>query len=494
MLISLNSLHKNLNKPKTNRLILSVLIVSAPCILLFIITTFVLKTRIDSLTPCWNDETSYWHEVISFYNKGLNFGYYTINELTPKFLSFGNHGFGTISIYTLYAKIFGWKLNSIVIANILFLTTSLLICVILIKPTVKIGVYIFIFFLTYPALVLYSTTSMTELMNFALVIVFFSLLYTLYSSDSKTKNKTLYFLLAFCFMISFIRVIYIAFFIPVLIISSHSKANNSIISLQIIGWIFVSLLIFFINSLFVSPFPSSFLNELFSTTNFFTAISLFFKHIVINLLRFFYPFRDESIQIFQRYTALLLTVWLFVKYRKTKKTDNQKSFIYFSTFSVLFLFLLITICAYDVFNWRDYRVISPLVFGIVLFISLFESFRILRNFIVLNLVGLIFILSSPMTLKNFFQDNNRHVKPLKNEVLAKIYYDPTFKSKFKNTLVINDFSENVFLNTPAGIGITHCDTIKDNLKSEYIYSKTLLKLNSYLLIYQSQDGLLYKKK
>jgi len=99
-----------------------------------------------------------------------------------------------------------------------------------------------------------------------------------------------------------------------------------------------------------------------------------------------------------------------------------------------------------------------------------------------------------MTMKNFFEDYKRHTKPLKNEVLAKINYDPTLKSKFKNTFVINDFSENVFLNTPTGIGITHCDSINDNLKSEYIYSKTSLKLNSYLLIYKSHDGLLYKKK
>lgn len=200
-------------------------------------------------------------------------------------------------------------------------------------------------------------------------------------------------------------------------------------------------MLFFINSLFVSPFQSSFLNELFSSTNLFTAISLFFKHIAINLLRFFYPFRDESIQVLQRYTVLLLTIWLFVKYRKTKKTDRQKSLIYFSSFTALFLFLLITICGYDVFNWRDYRVISPLIFGIVIFISLFESFKIIRNFIVLNIVGLIFIFSSPMTMKNFFEDYKRHTKPLKNEVLAKINYDPTLKSKFKNTFVINDFRE-----------------------------------------------------
>src|ERR1035437_6057460 len=88
----------NFNKilfSKTTRLFTYFLLISTPWILLLIVTKFVSHNSLSMLIPCWNDEISYWHEILSFSSKGLNFGYYTINEVPPKLLSFGTHGFGT---------------------------------------------------------------------------------------------------------------------------------------------------------------------------------------------------------------------------------------------------------------------------------------------------------------------------------------------------------------------------------------------------------------
>ena len=79
-------------------------------------------------------------------------------------------------------------------------------------------------------------------------------------------------------------------------------------------------------------------------------------------------------------------------------------------------------------------------------------------------------------------------------VLNKIKYTEKASTKFKNTLVIDNYDEDVFLNTPAGIGITHSDSISDKLQSKYIYTHKYRKLKTYQIIIASKDGVLYQKK
>ena len=186
--------------PKTKRLLSGLLLVLSPWILLFIVTTLISHNSISKSTPCWNDEISYWHEIKSFSSKGFDFGYYTMNEVPPQKLSFGTHGFGTVSVYTAYAKMFGWNFNSIVIANNVFLSLAFLFLVLGVKLTTKKALLITLFYLTYTPLILYCSTSMSELMNYSIVVVYFTLLYT-YIIAGSNKNKIIGALIAFCFFI-----------------------------------------------------------------------------------------------------------------------------------------------------------------------------------------------------------------------------------------------------------------------------------------------------
>jgi len=476
------------------RYLSGLLLVLTPWILLSIITALFAKNSMFMLTPYWNDELSYWHEVLSFSTKGLNFGYYTINEILPNTLSFGNHGFGTVSVYTAYAKLFGWNYYSIAISNNVFISIAFFLLILIVKPTTKTTLLISLFYITYTPLILYCSTSMSELMNFATLIVYFSLLFSYINYDSKRRNIILFILIFFCISISFIRIINIILFLPIIFYYNKDLKFNGKMIILLTGWIIFSIFLFLVNSHFVSPYPYSFLSELFSISTIFDFTIFFLKHLCLNILRFFYPFRDDFIQVLQRYLVFSLIIWLFIKSRVLKYKTSKIDMFYFSAFILIFLSLLITFTAYDVFNWRDYRVITPLIFGIILFFILSNRLQIIKIFFLVNLFGLIILFLSPRIQVEFLTNSHRYTRPKNNVALNKIQYSEKAISKFKNTLVIDNYDEDVFLNTPAGIGITFSDTISDKLQSRYIYTHTPRELKSYQQIIKSKNGILYQKK
>jgi len=491
-LISIFFTHNKNISTKAIRLLSGLLLISSPWILLFLVTTFISHNSINMSIPIWNDELSYWHEVLSFSSKGLDFGYYTMNEITPKYFSFGTHGFGTISVYAAYAKIFGWNFNSIVISNNVFLSIAFLFFVICIKPSTKKLLLITLFYLTYTPLILYCSTSMSELMNFAIMVIYFTLLYV-YINSTRNKNKWIIALIVFCCFASFIRIIYILLFVPIILFRNKELKLDRKMILMLIVCIVLSSLLFLINSQFVSPFPSSFLNKLFSISNLSDLILYFLKHFITNILRFIYPLRDESIQVFQRYLLTCLIFWFFIKSKITKYRFSQTDNYYFNSFFLIFLSLLITFVAYDVFNWRDYRVIAPLIFGVVLFLSISNRLIVIKRMLIINILGLILLYFSPLVSNSFFLDSNRYRKPKTDLVLNKIKYTRNAHNKFDNTVVVDNFDETAFFNAPAGIGITHSDFISDKLQSKYIYTHKLQKLKTYQIVMISGNNILYQK-
>ena len=112
---------KTLRSALNFKLFACLLLIALPEILLFITTDIIVHHSVFDSVPCWSDELAYWHEILSFSQKGFNFGYYTVNEALPTCMSFGTHGFGAVSIYALFGKIFGWKAYSMVIANAFFM-------------------------------------------------------------------------------------------------------------------------------------------------------------------------------------------------------------------------------------------------------------------------------------------------------------------------------------------------------------------------------------
>ena len=484
----MNSRHKTTKLNKTY-LSLSLLLVASPWILLYITTGLMAHQSVLNSVPCWSDELAYWHEILSFTHKGIDFGYYSMNEAIPANLSFGTHGFGAVSVYALFGKIFGWKAYSLVIANAFFMSLALLLLVALIKISTKSLFFILIFCLTFTPLILFSATSMTELLNFSVIILYFGLLQKYMKTEEK---KWLVLLIFFCTAISFIRIIYIILFLPLLFKRKNAFKFDTKFLILFTFWMMFSGMLFLLNNRFVSPYPESFLNELFSGTGIPDFVSNFVSHFVENTLNLINPVSENVIQVLQRYFLLFFILISLVKSTVIQSKFKKIDIDYFSVFLILFLFLLVNLAAYDVFDWRDYRVLAPVLFGCVLYLMLNEKGPAIVSSMVFNLIGIVCLVFSPQVVESF--QAGRYSKPVENKLLNRIEYTVHPASRFENTIVIRQFNTNTVSNIPAGIGISYSELLSDKLKSKYIYSDKKLELMTYKLINYNETGYLYKKK
>ena len=479
---------KTLRSALNFKLFACLLLIALPEILLFITTDIIVHHSVFDSVPCWSDELAYWHEILSFSQKGFNFGYYTVNEALPTCMSFGTHGFGAVSIYALFGKIFGWKAYSMVIANAFFMSLAFLFLDSGVKISTKNLLYILLFSLTYMPLILFSSTSMTELLNYSVLIVYVGMLFTYFKRGGKRR---LVFLLLFSTAISFIRIIYIVLFLPVFFKRKDEFKFDFKFLIYLVFWIVLSVVLFFLNNLFVSPYPESFLNKLLASKDFSDFISNFAVHFLQNTLNFFNPVSENIIQVLERYFVIFVCLVSLIKSNLLQIGFKKIKIEYFVVFLILFLFLLINIAAYDVFDWRDFRVMSPVLFGCVLFLMLNNKHLILYSSLAINLLGVFFLIISPQILESFNQ--NRYEKPVENNMLNRIEFTENPSSRFENTIVVQQFNPNIVLNIPAGIGISYSEFLSDKLKSKYIYSDKKLTLNTYKIVDSNKSGYLYKK-
>ena len=476
------------DKQNKIRLLLGLMLIASPWLLLFITTNLLAHHSVFNSVPCWSDELAYWHEILSLSQKGFDFGYYSMNELLPKYLSFGSHGFGSVSVYALFGKIFGWKTYSIVIANAFFLSLAFLFLNLQVKLPSKKLLVILAFCVTYTPLILFSPTSMTELLNYSVLIVYFGLLYVYFK---QSRKSLLLFLLVFCTTISFVRIIYIILFLPLLFKRNKDFKFDLKFLVYFICWILFSALLFIFNNLFISPYPDSFLNELLSCSGFSEFVSNFVVHFIQNSLNLFNPVSENPLQVLGRYFCVFVCVICLIKSNLIQTRFKKIETAYFVVFLILFLFLLINIAAYDVFDWRDYRVMAPVLFGSVLFLILNEKQFNSYSFFIFNLLGIVFLLMSPQVLTAF--NANRYIKTARNPLFNHIEYRKQPDSRFENTIVVQQLDVNTVLNIPAGIGITCSDTLSDKLNSKYIYSKNKQDLLTYKIIDSNESGFLYQK-
>lgn len=473
----------------------SLLLIASPWILL-LITIYASDGNISSSRPFLFDEYQYWHEILSFSEKGLNFGYYTFNDMLPEVSSFGPHGFGTISAYIPYATLFGWNFNSLVIANNLYLSFAFILLTVLIKPQMKKLVLIILFSITYIPLILFIPTSMSEILNYASLIIYFALLYLLYKSE-KHRNLIFTFLLIFCIYICCIRVIYIILILPIFMVKWEIESPNAKFLKALTIWIIMSAIIFFVVSAFTAPYPFSYMVELFESPTIGDFIFSILGHIGLNIKRFFSFKYDTPLQVIQRYFVFIIMIVLSLKSGLIRSKFKNWNFIYFVSLTILLLAFIITVAAYDVFDWRDYRVLAPLAFGIILFITLADNISLIRyatgvNVIILIAVFLFF--PNSFRTSHFALTSDRYAKVETVPELQAIEYTPDAKSKFENTIVIDGFRQELMLSIPAGIGITYyLDASPENLKSKYLYSLNDYSFSNYKIVSETENGKLYER-
>lgn len=204
----------------------------------------------------------------------------------------------------------------------------------------------------------------------------------------------------------------------------------------------------------------------------------------------------QILEILQRYFVLIAFIYLLFKSEIINSKFRKWNPTYFYALIVFSLVLVINITAYDITDWRDYRVFAPFLFSIIIFLTLStKNNKTIQWALSINLTILAIAFISQAftsTIQGFAVGRYNKVETI--EELKHLKYTTDAKSKFENTILVTEFNPDIALNIPAGIGISYLtEKLSDDfeIKSRYIYSKQRYSLKTHHIISESKQGYLY---
>lgn len=318
--------------------------------------------------PLSSDAVDYWREIYSFsQSSDGKFGFYGFEGYPASVGEWGEHGLAPLLAYGLWSKVFGWHPSSIIICNAVICTLAFAAFCFLTRPSVFQSGIIALLWIAYPGVLFHAPSSMMEMVQYAIIIVYVGLALRF----GKERSKRLMVLcFAWVVLMAGIRISYIVFFAPIVLIASDFRACSRFwiaagvaLALSVFCW-------FFFES-FIAGFPGGFLSSLGDEGGIAGVIRAILGHGWMGAEAFF-GFSEDAAQVTQRYAftiVLIVCVGYALKGHFKRKRDHglgSDSALVRTAAAcafVLGLSWLLAVFANDVFDWRDYRMLSPILFG-----------------------------------------------------------------------------------------------------------------------------------
>jgi hypothetical protein len=439
---------------------------------------------LSNFLPGQSDAIGYYTEIntavnVGVFSKSAGYNGYMWNrdELTiAKSLFYGGHGLFVLLPYIFFGKIIGWGGASPLVIHLILLTISFIFiyfCTASVKKAIIVQVICFLFV----PLFSYFLALMMEIEMYAWGIILAALTYSYVKRSNRTTCMGL---LIGVVLASSAKITNIVFIIPFFILTikeylpiqikkplSHSVAtvqgrskntgvcasfNKNAKAMYGVIFIFAIAVLFYIDTrLTVRYNPDFRLSLLYSLNTPKEALQLFTNHFNNSFKAYFNP-NTNLFFVYLRYCvfgfAMLLIVYTFLTY----DAENNKWRIRFNI-EPLFLSLILLIIAllnimfYDVFNWRDFRVMAPIFLSVVVYCVIsYEKLLIPTCFgIALCLVSLIFLNNPISVIPAHFAE-----LPQK-EYTRYLRYDAYAKSRFDNTMIVSKVNIGAF-DITAGLG------------------------------------------
>lgn len=316
--------------------------------------------------PLWSDELDYWREMFSFANapEGV-FGYYGFDGYSASVGEWGCHGIAPLLVYGPFALIFGWSAHAIVICNGLVCSAAILIFCFLVRPTLVKALLIAVLWMTYPPLLLYAPSSMMELPQYGCFFLYLAFLIP-YARDRRLPFLVLAF--ACVIYMAGLRLSNIVLFAPLVLTFSSFKVNLQFWALTIIS-LAASFACYKGFWLFSAGYPGGFIAELGGEEAVGGVPLALLAHATENA-KLFFSLGDGATQVSQRlaFTAVFVGCVIFavvsaIMEHKGKSVSRPLMHACVVCAFALGLVWAIVVVAYDVFDWRDYRTLSPFLFA-----------------------------------------------------------------------------------------------------------------------------------
>ncbi len=363
---------------------LSALVVILPMLLVSIILLNQFDATLFDHVPFYNDEIFHWHQSVSFIEAGFNNGYYTLDENIPLLDASHYYAWGAwvYIFYGMIGRVTGFPLYAITIINLVTFMGSVIFFIYSVRPTWQRLIVLGLVLATFIPLLFYLPTSMLQLLNLAIVIVFATGFYHLL-----TRPVSWHFVLAmsiFAVLAGLVRPTYALFLAPMFALANTDRTiiNTIIAGFKALPLVLIAAVAFYTSA---APFP-----------HFRTILFLSDDPLTVKLSNFAIYIRQSfvwmtegaSIIMAQRFQIgvliLLLIVWGIWMWRRHHEHDDTAwrwelalhlyNLVGFYTATILF---------HETLGGHDYRVMSVhLLFSLVLLVA-FQ-----RNILVIPIIAM----------------------------------------------------------------------------------------------------------
>ncbi|MBR3873368.1 MAG: hypothetical protein IKJ26_04265 [Clostridia bacterium] len=433
-------------------------LILSPFLLLMILSACLGQNTLEA-RPVWLDELCYWRSLYSWDAMGFDTGFNGMFEETAAIGTLGNSGLGHILIYGWFVKLFGLSHNTIMLGNAVWISLAAAVFCLVRRPKRFVALGLSALIMGYAPIILYSVTSMTELFNYALMLLYLTFL-LLYQ-----EKRSPWALLLCCLTVVFgciYRPMYAVLFIPVVMFFSRYRFGWRMV-LSALAAAALSALCWYLGQLAAAPNAQGFPYHLIRAESFDMAWHMLLSHTKANLLDYFHatvsPMQNAFRWMYMALTVLcLLASFLALERRGLKPVRVNVGFRppFFSCFLLLVAAFALTMMLYEAYDWRDYRMLAPYLWLVIAFFIARHRFTLPVCSYAACLVVLCLLISSP---EGAFDDSERFSEPTVPESLPEIVetiaYDPDAEDPFINTIRTDIYSYALMEDIDPGMGLQH---------------------------------------
>lgn len=421
--------------PRSRTILLSrvswAVMVSAPFWLLGVISLLIGQNAF-AANPVWADEVESWRTLFSWSQSGFRTGANGAFELTALWGCLGTSGIAPILLYGWLVKLFGLSAHTILLGNALWLSLAALVFCAVRRPRPVVSFSFAGLMTLYSPILLYCTTSMTELAGYALVLLYMTFLFSYHE-----KRRPLALVLCILTMIvgCFYHPLYALLFIPAVLVISRFGWNKTL-AICVPAAAVLALGCLWVRKNTCAPLASSFMYHLSNVESFSIWLQMVLSHGKMNLMDFFSGSGTLIELLFFALYLLTALVCLLGACLPLGKRNEDFRKNYLGCFLVLLAALGLT-CAFDeIRDWRGLRALAPFLWLVLGYLTIRRRVVVSTGSLILSAAMAVVLLVTPPV--GAYQDTARY-QPIPNDpalsrALRVIQYDQTASDPFANTV------------------------------------------------------------
>jgi len=274
-------------------------------------------------------------------------------------------------------------------------------------------------------------------------------------------------------------------------------------ALSLAAALIMSVALYYVSSLYASPFSSGFLYNFLRAGSAQMAVQMFLSHAKANLYDYFIRDTSNAMEALQRWLYCGVALWcLFASFMslhregKRLRVRVKLDSVALMGFLTLFLPFAIVVCAYETNDWSDYRTLAPFLW-LVIAAMLARGRNLLPALYLAGCVAILAVLATG-TPVGAFGDADRFSNLPPNEGVRElcnaVQYDPNATDPFDNTVRTDMFNADTIAMLDPHIGVqTGWFTPETVGKSRWILTDHLkIPVEGYVQVYRNIYGYVYE--